>query len=354
MRRIASVLAWMLLALPLQASVDSLNALPLDALPVVVTTDFTLLQIDSIDLESEQFAFSGTLIMSWYDARQRFDPVAEQVAEKLYIGAYQFNEVFTGWWPQLTLVNDAGRFDSDAVMLRVRSDGTMLLTQTVHAIAKAKLDLRMAPFDRQHIEAEFQLVGFDTDEVTLRPSLSKYASGAELDSRYHLQQWTVDAIDLVHTPRLMRAIGVERDASAVVLSIEVTRDPLFYLRLMILPMAIMVMLSWSVFFMDRSSIGDRLNVSFIGILTAVAYQMMLDDALPHISYMTVMNGFLTISFFTMCASVLINLRVSFLDRLGRAVEGDTLDRRCRWLFPTIYFGLLGLLPIVVGQMPTPG
>lgn len=354
MKVVTVVLAWLLLALPVHASVDSLNALPQDALPVVVTTDFTLIQIDNIDVESETFAFSGILTMSWFDARQRFDPVAEQVSEKLYIGAYQFNEVFTGWWPQITLVNEAGRFDSDAVVLRVRPDGTLLLTQTVNAIAKASLDLRLAPFDRQHLDAVFQVVDFDTSEVMLRTFPSKYASGETLDAQYHLQEWTVDTVGLVYAPRLIRSIGVERDTSAIVLGVEVTRDPLFYLRLLIFPMAVMVILSWSVFWMDRSSIGDRLNVSFIGILTAVAYQMMLDDALPQISYMTMLNGFLTISFFTMCASVLINLRVSFLDRQGRVVEGDALDRRCRWLFPAIYFGLLLLLPVVIGQMPPPG
>ena len=113
------------------------------------------------------------------------------------------------------------------------------------------------------------------------------------------------------------------------------------------------MLSWVVFWMDKSSLGDRINVSFIGILTAVAYQMMLDDSLPQIAYVTLMNGFLSISFLMMCSSVVVNLRVSSLDRHGHRDLGDRLDRRCRWLFPSIYFGLLLLLPLVISLLPPP-
>ena len=65
--------------------------------------------------------------------------------------------------------------------------------------------------------------------------------------------------------------------------------------------------------------------------------------MPQISYVTLMNGFLNLSLFTMCASVVINLVVGALDRQGRAEAGDLLDRRCRSIFPLTYFGLMGLM-----------
>ena len=69
-------------------------------------------------------------------------------------------------------------------------------------------------------------------------------------------------------------------------------DESFYMsRLVILPLVVIVLLSFSVFWMDRSSVGDRLGVSFIGILTGVAYQLVMSDHLPRISYVTLMHGF---------------------------------------------------------------
>ena len=114
-------------------------------------------------------------------------------------------------------------------------------------------------------------------------------------------------------------------------------------RLVIVPLVVIVMLSWSVFWMEQSSLGDRISVSFIGILTVVAYQIVLSEILPRISYLTLMNGFLNMSFFVVCASVVISLRVGVLDRQGRNAAGDRIDQRCRWIFPAVYFGLLLLV-----------
>jgi hypothetical protein len=36
----------------------------------------------------------------------------------------------------------------------------------------------------------------------------------------------------------------------------------------------------------------------------------------------------------------INLSVGALDRQGRTEAGDLVDRRCRWIFPLTYFGLI--------------
>ena len=101
-------------------------------------------------------------------------------------------------------------------------------------------------------------------------------------------------------------------------------------------LVLIVMLSWSVFWMERSSLGDRISVSFIGILTAVTYQIVLSEILPQISYLTLIHGFLNLSFLIMCATVVINLVVGALDRKGMTELGDLVDYRCRWVFPLIY------------------
>ena len=111
-------------------------------------------------------------------------------------------------------------------------------------------------------------------------------------------------------------------------------------RLVMFPLAFIVFLSWSVFWMDRASMGDRINICFVGILTAVAYQIVLGDKLPQISYMTFLNGFLNISFFMMSAAVVVNLVIGAVDKKGNVALGDLIERRSRWIFPITYFGLV--------------
>jgi hypothetical protein len=66
----------------------------------------------------------------------------------------------------------------------------------------------------------------------------------------------------------------------------------------------------------------------------------MGNVLPRISYVTLMHGFLFVSFLAMSATVVVNLVVGELDKRGKYELGDRVDRRCRWIFPLVYFGLV--------------
>ena len=313
---------------------------PEQAGSVVVRASFHLRDINDIDDEAETFEFGGVLKLTWHDERQAFDPAEAGVSEKVYLGAFQFYEVFDGWFPQVILVNESGLYEKHGVVLRVRSDGTLTLVEALDAVAEAELSLRRYPFDRQRLEAIFEVLGFDESEVVLR---SEADAVRVSDDLIRMPQWAFGGVRTSTRDRRAPYAGQLGVASAFVVSMDVERESFFMVRLVIVPLMLIVMLSWSVFWMDRSSLGDRINVSFIGILTAVAYQIVVSEILPHISYLTFMNGFLNLSLIIMCASAVINPVVAAHDRRGRVEAGDLLDRRCRWIFPITYFGLTGIM-----------
>lgn len=308
--------------------------------PAVVRTSFALRDINDVDDERETFEFGGVLRLTWHDERQAFDPAEAGVEEKVYQGDYQFNEVFTGWFPQVVLVNEPGAYDKRGVVLRVRPDGTLTLLETVDAVAEAELSLRRYPFDTQRLDAIFEVLGFDAGEVVLEAEPVSGAAAARLVS---LPQWTLERVGVATRPEPAAFTGRTAVASAFVVSMVVERQAFFMVRLVVFPLVLIVMLSWTVFWMDRASLGDRINVAFIGILTAVAYQFVVSELLPHISYMTWTNGFLNLSFLIMCASVVVNLLVGGLDQQGKTELGDRIDRRSRWVFPVAYFGLIAAM-----------
>ena len=329
-----------LITSPAQSN-EFMNTLPPGKGPVIVTASFELRDINDINDEAETFEFTGVLKLSWHDPRQAFDPVAEGIEEKMYMGSFQFNEIFTGWFPQVILVNESGLYEKHGVLLRVRPDGSLTLLETVDAAAKVDLNLQRYPFDRQRLEAIFEVLGFDSNEVVLRVEPGSNDGVLNFDQLFQMPQWYLTGINSsIGTRNNTPIAGNGTATSTFVVSMDLQRRSFFILRLVVLPLMIMVILSWSVFWMDKSSLGDRTSVSFIGILTVVAYQMVLGEILPRIAYINLMNLFLNISFLTICASVIVNLRVSHFDGQGKAEVGDRLDRRCRWMFPMIYFGLL--------------
>lgn len=309
--------------------------------PVVVRADFHLRDINAIDDEEETFEFNGILVLSWNDPRQAFDPAEAGIPEKIYQGNFQFNETAPSWYPQIVLANESGMMAMDAVLLRVRPDGSCTLFQTVDAVAEATLGMRRYPFDRQRLDIVFSVLGFGADEVA-------FVAGdgtAEFDLR--LSQWTFGGIETAVREIAAPVPGRTGVVSGFVVGLDVQRRSVFMLRLVVFPLVLIVVLSWSVFWMDRSSLGDRINLSFVGILTAVAYQIVVGDHLPHVSYFTLMHAFLNLSFVVMCATVVVNLAVGECDKRGLPGLGDRIDRACRWIFPCVYFGLLPVFSAVM-------
>jgi hypothetical protein len=162
----------------------------------------------------------------------------------------------------------------------------------------------------------------------------------------HLPQWSL--LDVRTTPAsiLPTSPGSNQPTSTLLVEMDVKRGPMFVLRLVVGPLFLVVVLSWSVFWMDRASVGDRMSVSFVGLLTAVAYQIILGDILPHIAYLTPINVFVNLSFMLMCASIVVNLIVGELNRSGRGAKADTLDNRCKVAFPVVYLLLIVMISVV--------
>lgn len=307
--------------------------------PLEIHASFLLLSINKIGDEAENIAFSGVLTLVWKDERQAFDPATEGASEKVFSGAYQFNELSPSWYPQVTLANAGGQYDSRATLLRVKPDGTSTLSEHIDAIAKVNLNMWRFPFDRQQLEFIFRAFGFDAHEVTFHTSQDSASADSSLTK---VPQWKLESIAASTRTLNAENSNTTRAASAFVVTVDVKRQPLFMLRLVVLPLSLIVILSWSVFWMDRSSVGDRMSVSFVGILTAVAYQITLGGIVPNVSEFTYMNGFLNLSLMLMCATVVINLYVGAVDKRGHHQRGDRIDRRCRWIFPLAYLGLNAL------------
>jgi hypothetical protein len=310
---------------------------PKQAGPVELRARFELHDILEIDDELEAFEFSGVLTLTWNDPRQRFEPAVVGADEKVYQGNYQFDEISPGWYPQVVLVNESGSYQNSGVVLRIQPDGTSTLIQTISGVAEAELDMRRFPFDAHHLEAIFEVLGFDRGEVTIE--VESGFEGALLASDVRVPEWKITASGLSTPDRSASYAGRQGVSSAFVVSVDVERRSFHMVRLVVLPLTMIVLLSFSVFWMDRSSLGDRTSVSFIGILTAVTYQVLISDNMPRISYTTLMHGFLSLSFVVMCATVVINLVVGALDQRGKTELGDRVDHRCRWAFPLVYFGL---------------
>lgn len=307
--------------------------------PLVVKAGFMLYDINEIEESTETFEFEGALILSWHDPRQAFDADAEGITERVYTGSFQYSELYRGWKPQVFLANESGSYDRQGIVLRIEPDGTVWYLEEIDARAESPMYLRFFPFDTQLLQIHFKLLGYDARDVRFEPVEDYSRLLPQHGSPVGNAGWQIGEYVVSAAQDLSAIAGAERlgTGSTLLVAIEAERRPGYLVRVVVMPLMLIVALSWVIFWMDRESLSNRINISFIALLTVVAFQIMVEQALPAIPDLTLMAGFLVINYLLLAATIVISLRVDQLDRAGRQADGDVLDRRCRWIFPLLYF-----------------
>jgi hypothetical protein len=309
--------------------------------PTVVSMGFVLTDINAIDEEAETIEFQAILILKWRDPRQAFDPHTAGVDEKVYQGDFQFNEVFNGWWPQIILINNSGSYDRQGVTLRIKPDGSMIYVEAINAVAETRLQMRRFPFDDHALELLFGVLEFRQSEVQIE---SDSQTTGFKDFGASVSQWKFQGLRAeVREDHPVYEDSTDNPFSHLAVIVAVDRSPGYILRVIALPLILLIVLTWSVFWMDRESLGTRMDISFIGILTVVAFQIVVSENLPRISYATLFDAFLYFCYGVLGASVVVNLFVGHMDRVGKSRTGDRIDLTARWVFPVVYFGGLILV-----------
>ena len=308
--------------------------LPPGQKPVEIDAFFFLSDINNISEQNETFEIKGSLELQWKDPRQAFDSTAEGHHYKLFQGTYRFLEVYEGWWPQLVAANSVGNIPLQGVTLKVFHDGTILLVQEIAATLKSSMNLRKYPFDRQQLEIIMEPLSFFASEVML-------VSGPDMTD-LPMRHLNIAGWDLIGL-KAKTKIDIDEDSShqysQLVISLDMKRKPGYTTWLVFIPLTFIILLSSSIYWMDAESLGNRMDISFIGLLTIVAYQAMVESGLPKIDYFTLIHGFVYISYFIMAIFIISNILIDQLNRKKKTELADKIDGHARWIMPIAYIAL---------------
>ena len=124
--------------------------------------------------------------------------------------------------------------------------------------------------------------------------------------------------------------------SAVVVTVEISRRPLHTVLTIILPLIVLVALTWCVFWMDAETLSNRVSITFIGILSVVTYYFVVFESLPEIDYLTFMDGFILATFLILAAGVVVAVLIETTSKEEGRETDPRINRTCRWAFPLTY------------------
>ena len=314
---------------------------PNPAGPVIVDLGLHIVELTQVDEVINTFTIEGFMDLVWCDPRMAYEAEnEEELGEKILLkekAQALLNEI---WWPAVTIANQVNARNIENQELVILSDGTIEYKEKFSAELEAHYDLKEFPFDRQKLEIEIESFAWHDDVLIFKMNEEKIG----FSNDFEIAEWHIENVE--SKIESVKDIQDRATFSEFLMEIEVVRKYDYYLWKIIIPLILLVMISWSVFWMIGDKLVDRMSISMTGILTIVAYQFIISDILPRVSYFTFMDTFLSISFLIMLLSVFENIIVNNLDLVEESAQAKKVDMVCRIAFPVLYFVSLIALTLI--------
>jgi cadmium resistance protein CadD (predicted permease) len=133
--------------------------------------------------------------------------------------------------------------------------------------------------------------------------------------------------------------GIEIAGYAVEFAAE--RRAQHYVLKVILPLVLIVLMSWAVFWIDASLTAPRVTVAITSMLTLIAYRFAVGADVPKLPYLTLLDRFILASSILVFLCFVEVVVTTTLALRNRGDAAHAIDRRARWIFPSA-FSLLAM------------
>ncbi len=114
------------------------------------------------------------------------------------------------------------------------------------------------------------------------------------------------------------------------------RDPVFYIWKVVIPIVLVVLMSWSVFWINPTNISAQLTVSVTAILTLIAFQFSVAQLMPPLPYLTKLDKFTTGADIFVFLAFVETIITSYSEDHHRLKVAVAIDYYSRFIFPIAF------------------
>lgn len=300
---------------------DSLKLRPdADGSPTPVTV--TIFVVDLRDIEGVRQNFTADVLvrLQWKDPRL----ASNEPFRKL-----PTSEI---WNPGIQIVNRASIQTTLPEFLDVDRDGNVNYRQRFIGEFSCWLNLSEFPFDQQLIPIKIAVPEASTEDITLISSKENGHSPRFSITDWKIKSWKVEAENY--------PIPGGRSVPGYSFELSVKRLFHFFFVQIIIPMSLILGMSWIAFWLNRRESGPRVSISTTSMLTVVAYRLLLSNFLPRLSYLTRMDYFVVGCTFLVFLSLVTVVYISRLMLANKELRAEKLDVNARWIFPLLFIAIV--------------
>ncbi|MGI9290045.1 MAG: hypothetical protein ACR2QG_02070 [Gammaproteobacteria bacterium] len=291
--------------------------------PTEVSLGLFIIDIDAINDAAQQFNVDMFLNVKWQDPRLAL-PEGQR---KGLIRTVPLADI---WWPRGFVLNERGIQRKLTLTAEIDDAGNVRHQQRIIGPLSVDLAFKDFPFDKQILPISLVTYANSTEKV-------RFVHDAETtgaDDVFSIEGWELELIEPVLSEFEMPGVSIPR--SKITFRVAADRVDRYHLITLFLPMTLIILMAWSVFWVQPDIIPPRISIATAAIFSFVAFGFSIRSRLPEVSYMTKADVFVTgctLLVFLALAVAVAGSRLANSERMDQALQ---LSALARWVYPLLY------------------
>ena len=295
--------------------------------PTQISVGIWVADISNIDSVQQNFTAELAVVLRWKDSRLAHTGKG--------IVRYPLEQI---WHPRVSIVNETNSVSRRLPeSVEVESDATVTYRQRYVGAFTQPLRLQSFPFDRQTFRVQLVAVRYQSNEVMFVPDQVWIQDGLKgaggISPSVTLPDWTIEKWEL---KPIVYALAPRHQYSGYAFEFTASRNVQHYILKVILPLVLIVIMSWAVFWIDPINASAQVSIAMTSMLTLIAYRFAIDSQLPVLPYMTRLDVFILASTLLVFFSLIEVVATIVLDNTQKKKRAVRIDRYCRVIFPVIF------------------
>ena len=290
--------------------------------PTEVQIAIYVIDVDEVNSADQSFAASVFYVARWKHPFMRHKgpgPLNRSLSEV--------------WDPRLTIVGQQSQWKSYPDAVEIEPDGTVIYRQKIWGRFSQPLKLRDFPFDQQELKLHVVGAGQKENEVEITNLVMEQGASSGIASEFSLPDFDVVSWEAAPEPYYP---GEEKVGTVgYSLTIKVARQPTYYVLKVIIPLCLIVIMSWLPRWLDPEQVGTNIGISTSAFLTLVAYLFAINILLPRVSYITRMDRFILLSTLMVFVGLIQTVGNSILIKREKQRWVERADAWSRVVYPVV-------------------
>ncbi len=292
-----------------------------------VSVSIYVIDIEYIDNLRQNFTADFMVVTRWKDERLK--------------GENKTMKLDDLWWPNTAVLNGRDLSSLMPKRAQISEDGSILYRQRYYGKMACRLDLKNFPFDEQVLPFSVITLGNSPEQIELS-FLHDFSGSIEKFSNADWDIGTGSGFVDVFKAYSSNKSHKEFSLPITHFSFNAKRHVFYYIWKVIIPLMVIVMMSWAAFYFEPEQIAPQIGLAATSILTLIAFLFSLGKILPPIAYLTKIDYYVYSSLALVFLAFTEAVFTIKLSTKGNTLMAKKIDRYSRWIFPLIFLMILVL------------